>query len=95
MKTLSVLFSVLLTTTAYAQSSCSPREQALDFLSETYGEARQSLSLDQNNNLLEMFANRDSGSWTILITTTDGIACILAYGFSYEMVKEPILGDEL
>lgn len=97
MKTLiAALCGVLLSaSTASAQANCAPRDAVLDRLAEDYGETRQSVGLGANNAVVEMFANIDSGSWTITVTMVNGLTCLVASGQAFEVVSEdlPPAGD--
>lgn len=56
-----------------------------------YGEERQSLGLtDDGAALAETWGNEDSGTWTIIMTSPQGVSCIIAHGggFSVERVVE-------
>ena len=53
-------------------------------LKGTYAEAPVSLGLQSNGNLLQVFSSAESGSWTILSTSPDGKACVLAAGNNWE-----------
>ena len=56
-------------------------------LKGTYEEAPVSLGLQANGNLLQVFNSATSGSWTIVSTSPDGMACILAAGRNWENLK--------
>ncbi len=74
--------------TAFAQQNCAPREQVVQQLSEKYGETRQSIGLAANNAVMEVFANLEGGSWTITVTMTNGITCMVASGQAFENTAE-------
>jgi hypothetical protein len=68
-----------------AQSrNCAERERVVERLSDTYGESRQSIGLAANNQVMEVFANLESGSWTVTVTLPSGITCLIASGMAYE-----------
>ena len=60
-------------------------------LKGTYDEAPVSLGLQANGNLLQVFNSTRSGSWTIVSTSPDGMACILAAGRNWEDLKQASL----
>ena len=60
-------------------------------LKGTYDEAPVSLGLQANGNLLQVFNSAKSGSWTIVSTSPDGMACILAAGRNWEDLKKASL----
>jgi hypothetical protein len=55
-------------------------------LQGAYAETPISLGIQSNGNLLQVFASADTGSWTIVSTTPDGMACVLAAGNNWESV---------
>lgn len=76
---------------AGAQSrNCAERERVVERLSDTYGESRQSIGLAANNQVMEVFANLESGSWTVTVTLPSGITCLIASGMAFEDVEETL-----
>lgn len=62
------------------EAACGDRAMIVDRLARYYGESRQSLGLVGDRQVLELFASQETGSWTILLTAPDGIACLVAVG---------------
>lgn len=60
---------------------CLPREQALELLMVRHGEERQSMGLARGG-VMEMFAS-EGGSWSVVITTPQGLTCLIAAGQSF------------
>jgi hypothetical protein len=76
---------------ATAQSrNCAERERVVERLSGTYGESRQSIGLAANNQVMEVFANLESGSWTVTVTLPTGLTCLIASGMAFEVVEEAL-----
>lgn len=69
---------------ASAQPQCAKRDQVVERLASKYGEVRQSIGLAPNNGVFEVYASKDTGSWTILVTGTNGVACLVASGQAFE-----------
>lgn len=85
---------VLLSTVAQAADEgrplaipCFSYAEVVRQLKGTYAEAPVSLGLQSNGNLLQVFSSAESGTWTILSTSPDGNACVLAAGNNWELVK--------
>lgn len=80
------------TSGASAQNNrnCGPREAVIDRLAHGYGETRQSMGLGANNAVVEVFASKETGTWTITVTTPHGLTCLVASGQSYEPVTEAL-----
>ena len=81
-----------LTTDVVAQQSrnCGPREMVVDRLAEGYGETRQSMGLGSNNSVVEVFASSETGTWTITVTTPNGLTCLVASGQAFEELAEAL-----
>jgi hypothetical protein len=54
------------------------------------------MGLGSNNAVMEVFASADSGSWTITVTMTNGMTCLVASGQAFEELAEamPPMGDD-
>ena len=75
---------------AQAQANCAPRDIVVERLAEQYGESRQSIGLGHNNAVMELFASHDTGTWTITVTTVNGLTCLVASGQAFEAVMEAL-----
>ncbi|WP_299138096.1 hypothetical protein [uncultured Tateyamaria sp.] len=88
----------VMTSAAQAQQNrnCGPRELVVNRLAEGYGETRQSMGLGANNAVIEVFASDDSGTWTITVTTPNGMTCLVASGQAFEELAEvlPAQGND-
>jgi len=82
--------AVLLPFTAQAAPQCGPRAAILSHLAERYGETRQTIGLAANGAVLETFANRSAGTWTLTATGPDGFTCLVASGQGFEVVAEAL-----
>ncbi|HBQ36412.1 MAG TPA: hypothetical protein DD729_06185 [Rhodobacteraceae bacterium] len=80
---------LLSTQQIFGQSSnCAAHQTVVDRLAQSYGETRKSIGLSQNNVVLEVFASEKTGSWTITITTANGITCLVASGQAFETIRD-------
>ena len=70
--------------------NCAPRETVVARLAEKYGESRQSIGLGPGNQVVETFASRESGSWTITVTDVQGVTCLVASGQAFETMAEAL-----
>ena len=66
-------------TLALAEPPCGPRETLMRELAKTYGEAPSGRGLTREGALLELFSS-DRGTWTMVLSSADGRACVLAAG---------------
>ena len=82
---------VVTTSFAAAQNrNCAPRDAVLGRLADGYGETRQSMGLGANNQVVEVFASDDTGTWTITVTMPNGLTCLVASGQAFEELVEAL-----
>lgn len=83
--------------TAQTQRACAPRDAVVTRLADKYGETRRSIGLGTNNQMVEVFASDESGSWTITVTLPNGMTCLMATGQAYETMADllPTAGTDL
>ena len=65
---------------AQAQMACGTRDSIVERLGEKYGEVWRGGGLSGPTAIFEIWASEATGTWTIMKTTPDGIACIMAVG---------------
>ena len=84
--------TVSITTPALAQQqqNCGARKAVVDRLIEKYGESRQSIGMAPKGRVVEVFASPETGTWTITVTSPNGMMCLVASGQSYENLHEPV-----
>ncbi len=70
-------------------AQCAPRSAVVQVLAARFGETRQSMGLAAADQLMEVYAS-DAGSWSLIVSTPDGLSCLLASGQSFEQVQEPL-----
>ena len=80
---------------AQMSRNCADRERVVTRLAETFGETRQSIGLGANNQVMEVYASLETGTWTITVTMPNGMTCLIAAGQSYEpLAEEKAIPDE-
>jgi hypothetical protein len=65
---------------AQAQMACGTRDSVVESLGKKYGEVRRGGGLTGSTAIFEIWASEATGTWTILKTTPNGMACIMAVG---------------
>ncbi len=92
---LSIVALVLSTAAATANGPfCAERGALVKNLGSKYQEKRHGLGITSaNQGALEFFASAE-GSWTIIVTTTAGRACVLATGHSWHATPAALAGPE-
>lgn len=82
---------LLATQYAFAQgANCADRDSVVERLATGYGETRQSIGLAPNNSVVEVYASTETGTWTITVTNTSGITCLVASGQNYEATDDDL-----
>jgi len=69
---------------------CAPRDNVVARLAEGYGESRKSIGIGANNQVVEVFASDESGTWTITVTSPAGLTCLVASGQAYEALADAL-----
>ncbi|MDO6584405.1 hypothetical protein Q4543_02640 [Salipiger sp. 1_MG-2023] len=75
-------------------NACAPRQQVVEKLAQKYGETQRSIGLGSNNAVMEVFASEQTGTWTITVTTTAGMTCLVASGQAFETMAEMLSAPE-
>lgn len=73
---------------ALAQMACGEHTNVTGTLHQDYRETKKAIGLTEGGHLVEVFAG-ESGTWTILLVTPEGVACSLTAGKNWEWVAEP------
>ncbi len=69
---------------AQAQLGCGDRTAMVEQLSRTYGEMRKGAGLAGQVALFEIWASKFTGTWTILKSYPNGMACVVAMGENWQ-----------
>lgn len=72
-------------------AECGKHDKVVAFLSSKYKEQRTSMGIVSNRGVMEFFVSDSTGTWTILLTNTQGISCIVASGENYELAKNLVI----
>lgn len=75
---------------AQSAANCAPRDLVVERLASKYGESRQAMGLGANNAVVELFASGETGTWTITVTSANGITCLVAAGQAFEEMAETL-----
>ncbi|NCO21677.1 MAG: hypothetical protein GW905_06670 [Rhodobacterales bacterium] len=80
--------SMLFAIPAMAQQNrnCAPRDIAVERLESVYGESVQSIGITAANQIVEMYGSTDTGTWTIIVSSPDGISCMVADGHGFQRI---------
>ncbi len=82
--TAAVLLALTAPSIAQAQfAMCGERTAIVDQLKTKYQETRQAVGLISNIGAAELYVS-EKGTWTMLMTLTNGKSCIIAAGHSWD-----------
>ncbi len=77
------------TVSTESTAQCAVRSEVVTVLATRDKETRHSIGLAAGNQMMEIYAS-DAGSWSILFTRADGLACLVASGQNFETLSEPL-----
>ncbi len=91
---LAVAALVITTSSTSAQPKmCGKRASMIKVLIEKYKETPRALGLSSAKMAMEIYASK-SGSWTVMMTMTNGTACIMAAGKSWQELPKVLDGSQ-
>ena len=73
---------------AQTNAKCTDRNVLIEYLSSTYHESQRGAGLQSPERLLEIWSSAETGSFTIFITSANGISCVVATGGSWQSVPD-------
>lgn len=77
---------------ALAEAKCGPRDRIIEVLGQRYKESRQAIGLvSGQKSIVELFVS-DQGTWTLSVTNTDGVSCIVSTGDNWRDVPKQLAG---
>ena len=84
----------LLSSAAAAQSQCNDRAKVIDLLAQKYKEAPVASGVTNNGGLVEVLTDHKGGTWTIIVTTPQGVSCLVAAGEGWRAMEQIALDPE-
>lgn len=83
----------LLAVPAFGQGTqCAPRAEIVKGLADGYGERPVNAGLANAGNVIEIFASEGGATWTLTVTTPQGVTCVLTAGEAWQ--PAPIPGED-
>ena len=86
-----VLIAGFVVTPAFAQAACGDRTPLARQLETAHKEVQQAIGLSSDGRVIEVFASA-SGSWTVLMTSPNGLTCVVATGEAWEQLPTKVIG---
>ena len=75
-------------------AGCGARVKVTAQLDEKYGESKRGIGLS-GEVIFEIWASDATGTWTILRSTPDGVACAIAFGDDWTEFEPMLAGEAL
>ncbi len=96
-----ILGAILISNPAAAQQSgtllgkqtCMPRDAALGMLTKQFKERPIAIGVTTQGGLIELLTSNDGLTWTILLSTPQGVSCLVAEGEGWRALA-PTEGPE-
>lgn len=83
----------LASSAAAAQPQCNERAHVLDLLAKKYKEAPVAAGVTNSGGLVEVLTDAKGGTWTIIVTTPQGMSCLVAAGEGWRTREQIALDD--
>lgn len=88
---LAVLVTIASSTASAQGVPCGPSQALTARLAGEYGEAVTGGGIDAAGRLLRIFANAETGTWTAVVTSPEGLSCIVSSGENWANERpEPV-----
>lgn len=72
---------IIAPTIALAQGqNCVPHQFVAAYLAEKLGQSPQVMGIIANGNILQILGNTETGTWTALVTSPNGVSCVVSSG---------------
>lgn len=80
--------ALAVTSTAMAQPQCDQRDSVLKVLQQKYKETPVALGVTHNGGLVEVLTTGTGTTWSIIVTTPQGMSCLVAAGEGWRGMKQ-------
>ena len=89
-----MVFSSAAAAQSQSQNQCNTRDSVLTLLANKYKEAPVAVGVTNTGGLVEVLSTGDGNTWTIIVTTPQGMSCLVAAGEGWRAVDKAILEPE-
>ena len=89
-----MVFSSAAAAQTQTQNQCNSRDSVLTLLANKYKEAPVAVGVTNTGGLVEVLSTGDGNTWTIIVTTPQGMSCLVAAGEGWRAVDKAILEPE-
>ncbi len=78
----------LVTSAAAAQPQCNERQSVLERLANKYKESPVASGVTNSGRLVQVLTNARDGNWTLIITTPQGMSCLVTAGQGWQTMEK-------
>lgn len=75
-------------------SNCAPRKEVVSHLAAKFGEEPVAIGVSDSGRLIEILADRAGGTFTVILTTPQGVSCIVLTGESWQARPLTVAGPD-
>ena len=79
---------------AFSAPQCQQRDAVLQILEQKYKEAPVALGVTHNGGLVEVLSTGNGSTWSIIVTTPQGISCLVAAGEGWREMEQVAVDPE-
>lgn len=79
---------------ASAAPQCDTRENVIAVLASKYKEMPVALGVTHNGGLVEVLITESGSTWSIIVTTPDGLSCLVAAGEGWKTMQAVAMDPE-
>ena len=72
---------------ASQESACNSRDDIHEALEQGFAEAPAAIGIVSEDVIVELFAEPEGATWTLMVSNTDGHACVLAAGTDWQSLS--------
>jgi hypothetical protein len=84
----------LVASAASAEPQCNDRDQVLQLLAKKYKESPIAAGVTNTGGLVEVLSDGKGGTWTIIVTTPQGVSCLVAAGEGWRTMEQVAVEPE-
>ena len=92
--TVLAVFSSAAAAQSQGQNQCNKRDNVLSLLANKYKEAPVAVGVTNTGGLVEVLSTGDGNTWTIIVTTPQGMSCLVAAGEGWRAVEHASVEPE-
>ena len=80
--------AIVSTSVATAQPQCDQRDSVLEVLQQKYKESPVAIGVTHNGGLVEVLSTGNGTTWSIIVTTPQGMSCLVAAGEGWRAMEQ-------